>query len=145
VNDKIRPIRVTGLSWIVIDILIYLGPEPGGADGKEDQIPWTKIGHPLTARRGDEHDVPNTHVLRRKAADLYAASALEDDVTLGCPDQLMPSRGHPRRDTHPGDRCVRIIRRVRQLDNIALLGSVELRIEIHAFDDFYDLTFPYII
>ena len=85
-------------SWIVIDIdvLICLGPKPGGADRKEDQIRWAETGDPLTARRGDEHDVANAHVLRREAADLHAASALEDDVTLGCPDQPMPSRGRPR-------------------------------------------------
>ena len=45
-------------------------PEPGRADGEEDQIALAKVGDPLRARRRDEHHIAGSHLLRRKATNL---------------------------------------------------------------------------
>ena len=73
------------------------------------------VGNPLAAERGYQHHVSGTHIVRREAADLNAAAAVEDDVALGYADQPMPPGRASRFNPRPGDGYLGVLRCIGQL------------------------------
>ena len=62
-----------------------------------------------------------------RANSSNTAAAFEDDIAFGGGVQGMPARGDPGFDAGAGDGAVRIAGRVREFEDVALLGRVELR------------------